>query len=423
MKLQTFACLVLLLLVGAFASAQQTPSAANAVRSPSLVDWPQFHFDPGLSGYNPFETVIGPSNVGNVTLKWTYTPPEGQILTGPPVVSNGVMYFGQGFNGFDNSPFELYALNADTGAFLWKHETEPIFGSPAVANGMVYVIDADYLSALNADTGALIWQYDVPGQGQYGSPTVVNNVVYFTSSFPSGNVYALNATTGSLLWTYPLAGGTPASPAVVDGLLYISAGPSIVYALNATSGALVWKKQFGSNIGPSATLGGTQGGQSVANGVLYVAVVRTGQKYDLYALNASTGAFLWRTSLGVMLFGETPAVANGKVYIGASGQLYALNATTGAVLWATPGGENSPIVANGVVYSGNWGQGSEDVDQEFANILAFDAGTGALLWHHKTDLGYEYGGLFPTPVVVNGTIYGTNISADKNQVAAWSLPN
>ena len=34
----------------------------------------------------------------------------------------------------------LYALNASTGALLWKYTTgEQVYSSPAVANGVVYV--------------------------------------------------------------------------------------------------------------------------------------------------------------------------------------------------------------------------------------------------------------------------------------------
>ena len=55
----------------------------------------------------------------------------------------------------------MYALNAGTGALLWKYATEDgVYSSPAVANGVVYVgSDDDNLYALNASTGALLWKY------------------------------------------------------------------------------------------------------------------------------------------------------------------------------------------------------------------------------------------------------------------------
>src|SRR5207344_2567233 len=82
---------------------------------------------------------------------------------------------------------------------------------------------------------------------------------------------------------------------------------------------------------------------AVANGVAYVGSADG----NLYALNASTGAFLWSYTTGSFV-GSSPAVANGVAYVGSvDGNLYALNASTGAFLWSsTTGGAvgSSPAV-------------------------------------------------------------------------------
>jgi outer membrane protein assembly factor BamB len=112
----------------------------------------------------------------------------------------------------------LYALNADTGALLWKYTTDSyVRSSPAVANGVVYIGSTDdNVYALNASTGALLWKY-ATADSVVSSPAVANGVVYVGSD--DGNLYALNASTGALLWKYP-AGGSD-SPAVVNGMVYI----------------------------------------------------------------------------------------------------------------------------------------------------------------------------------------------------------
>jgi len=423
MKQKASPYFVLIVLVASLASAQPSPSSAASLRSPSLVDWRQFHFDAGLSGYNPYETVLSPANIGNVTLKWSYAPAEGRV-EGQPAVVNGVVYFATSFYPSASGQFAsdsldaIYALKADTGQLIWKYGIDgPVFGSPAVANGMVYVIDPDFVSALDATTGALIWQYDVPGQAQYCSPTVVNNVLYFTD--PSKNVYALNATNGRFMWKYATAAANWAPPAVANGLVYVNGGAGTVSALDASTGALIWSKQLGSSIGPPKTLGGGLAGQAVANGVLYVGIQGKPGIYVLYALDAGTGAFLWSKTLPSM-YRETPAVTNGVVYVVSGEMVYALNATTGAVVWQVPGDGSSPVVANGVVYTGAWigtGEGTG-----YGIITAFDASTGAKLWNYQSSrsAGYDF---FPTPAVVNGVIYGSSISAGGSQVSAWSLPN
>ena len=42
-------------------------------------------------------------------------------------------------------------------------------------------------------------------------------------------------------WTFTAGGLVTASPAVVNGVLYVPASDGRVYALNATTGALVWQ--------------------------------------------------------------------------------------------------------------------------------------------------------------------------------------
>lgn len=431
MRLKTYACVALISLLASFASAQQSPSLPGFMHSGSLVDWVQFHFDAALDGYNPYETILSPANVGSVTLKWSYAPSEGWGVTGAPAVANGVMYFGLAYTGEgdsrndgDNSfSWGVYALNADTGAFLWEYGTGPVFGSPAVANGVVYAVDASSVYALDAGTGVLIWQYDAIGQSQYSSPVVVNNIVYVTSS--DKNVYALNAATGELIWKYATAGEILTPPAVANGVLYVNSGSGTVYALNASTGVLVWSKHFGSSIGPPRSLAGTLGGQAVSNGVLYVGIQGTPNIYVLYALDASTGAVIWARALG-SLYMETPAVANGMVYVASDGVVYALNANAGAVVWQVTINPNyivhggSPVVANGVVYVGAWE--STGLGTGIGIMTALDGSSGASLWNYQTERGSGYVS-FPTPAVVNGTIYGSLILSGENQVGAWGLPN
>ena len=86
-----------------------------------------------------------------------------------------------------------------------------------------------------------------------------------------------------------------------------------------------------------------------------------GQQGGVYALNASTGAFLWWYGAyckgGCYGANASPAVANGIIYVGMDDQyVYALNAKTGAKLWSYLTGnkvDSSPAVSNGVVYVGS----------------------------------------------------------------------
>jgi hypothetical protein len=82
----------------------------------------------------------------------------------------------------------VYALNASTGAQIWK-ATGGSHSSPAVAGGVVYIGDSIQIVAFNASTGTKIWNYTFPPSEYYGisSPAIADGVVY------AGNGLALYA--------------------------------------------------------------------------------------------------------------------------------------------------------------------------------------------------------------------------------------
>ena len=255
-----------------------------------LASWPQFGFDPCHTGYNPNEHILSPSNVGGLGEAWEFT----------------------------------------TGGFLESQ--------PAVAYGLVYFTSNDgYVYAVSATTGTMAWRYSIGGPNLPTSPAIVNGVL-FVGSYGNYGMYALNASTGALLWKYPTSQGVLAPPTVVNGVVYFGANDDYVYALNASTGALLWKYQTG----------GTATSPAVANGTVYV---QSGDLY-LYALDANTGSLLWKFMDGFSDKYPAPAVANGLVYVSATGtnHLFALDATAGTVVWSSQFGGSTPAVANGLLY-------------------------------------------------------------------------
>ncbi len=356
-------------------------------------DWAKFHFDLSNTGLNPYENVLSPATVGNLALDWKYTT-QGSIAQSSPAVVNGVMYVG-------SQDHNVYALNASTGALIWKYTTgDEVDAPPTVANGIIYVVSSgvqNQLFALNANTGALLWKYTTAYITS--SPTVANGVLYVgAANEPS--LYALNAVTGAFLWKYATGGGRiDFAPAVANGTVYFGDdGEQSVYALNAMTGALTWKYKADGDVDSSA---------AVVNGVVYIGNSAPG----FYALNASTGALLWRFYANGNP-GDTcgnPTVANGLIYIGcysffAGNSVYAFDGATQLVVWQGAFGSDSPTVANGVAYVGS----GDD------NVYALDASTGALLWKYTTG-----GSLDSPPTVVNGMVY---IGAWDGNVYAFHLP-
>ena len=295
-----------LLLIASIAPAQQPCSPTSPT---SVIVWPQYGFDPCRSGFNPYEHILSPGTVGNLVLSWKYTM-SGFPVQSSPAVANGTVYIG------DTS--YLYALNANTGALLWRYTTGGYTDSPAIANGLLYVgSDDGTLRALNARTGEVVWTYTTEAEIFQSSPTIVSGVVYIGSR--DNSVYALDAGTGALRWKYTTKGWTDSSPAVAGGAVYISSRDGNLYALDANTGSLRWTCAIGGFFVPPP---------AVADGVVYIG----SSAGNLYALNASTGALLW--SYAGVIVESSPAVANGVVYFGSDDyNLYALSASTGALLW------------------------------------------------------------------------------------------
>ena len=275
-------------------------------------------------------------------------------------VSNGIVYFA-----FNSVEHHLYALDASTGEVLWRYKTGDSVGPPVVANGVVYFGSQDgHLYAADAITGETLWSYEV-GIKWYHLPAAANGVVYVgsTSVYPGATaLHALDANTGSQLWSH----GTNSdvhSPLVANGVVYFEADlwgapDSHLYAIEAANGELLWKYKVQDSLRLFST-------PVVANGIVSFI------SGALIALDAKTSELVWRIEAMDETFTDQTAVDD-VVYVGSNyhesnstcrgvdcdrrtdrGRLYALDAATGEVIWQYGTQEDSvrgSTVADNVVF-------------------------------------------------------------------------
>ena len=123
-----------------------------------------------------------------------------------------------------------------------------------IAGGALHVgTNHGQVAAVHADTGSLLWSYKT-GNAIHSSPAVANGVVFVSSS--DGYVYALygfeaelqsesevparpslsDLREGELLWRYRTGAGVWSSPAVENGVVSVGSNNGYVYALKATPG-------------------------------------------------------------------------------------------------------------------------------------------------------------------------------------------
>lgn len=134
---------------------------------------------------------------------------------------------------------------------------------------------------------------------------------------------------------------------MVGNVVYQGANTGVFSAINASTGKTIWSRNLGYVLGTTCGALGIVSSATVKRegGVLTV-YVAGGDGY-LYALNAATGAVIWKSVIGIPSKTEnnyydwsSPTVANGNIYVGVSsncdnplikGGLKEYNQATGAL--------------------------------------------------------------------------------------------
>jgi outer membrane protein assembly factor BamB len=129
------------------------------------------------------------------------------------------------------------------------------------------------------------------------------------------------------------------APVVADGRLFAIDTRARVSALDANTGGRLWQVTIKR---PETSERVAFGGGVSVEGERVIAATGYGV---IVALNARTGAELWRRDVGIPLRGS-PAIAQGRVFtLSQDNQLFALNLETGEQLWdATAIAENAGIL-------------------------------------------------------------------------------
>jgi len=254
----------------------------------------------------------------------------------------------------------LDCYNATNGAQIWSYQastTGNIYTAPAVANGRVYFGTTDnYTIAIDAITKAFRWHFGGPSLAPiYSSPAVDGTWVYFGAD--NGKLYALNDTGSApqLKWVYSTGNQRIRStPTIGAGLVIFSPyyQDHSLFAVNKTTGQLVWKYTMSSY---------TENSPSFYGNRVFFANYYTYKVYALYAnvvpgnySEVSPAIVNWSTPIGSNAAPTSTAVADGKVFVGASdGRIYALDWLTGIVSWTykfSSGTPGEPIIADGRLF-------------------------------------------------------------------------
>jgi outer membrane protein assembly factor BamB len=261
--------------------------------------------------------------ISDGSIAWEYKTDD-PIYSTPAVGGDRVV-----FGGTDGA---IRALDARKGTPVWRVQTGgPIVASPQVASDTVFIGSSDHVfRALRLATGEVVWSHNGIEGFVEARPLVAGGRVVFGAW--DGRLYALDAKTGQVSWTWQgektSSFYSPAAcwPVASAGRVFIVAPDRMMTAIDLATGRELWGTD---NLSVRESLGLSADGRRV--------FVRTTD--DIIAAvdpEADGQETLWETELGLGQDISSAQLAewSGVVFYGTkNGLLLALDAETGAILW------------------------------------------------------------------------------------------
>jgi outer membrane protein assembly factor BamB len=418
-------------------------------------DWPMYLHDPARSASSG-DTTLSPQNASQLQKVWSFATGGG--VAASPTVVGGVVYVGS-WDGYE------YALNASTGALIWKTylgainvgpscnpPAAGVSSSAAVVNGVVYVGGGDnYWYALNASTGNIVWKLDVTsgtgydGHYNWASPLIYNGFAYVgIASFGDcpliqGGLLKVNLSTHQVVarWNAvangQVGGGVWTSPTLdtATNTIYVTTGTKTsisqttaeaMVALNGSTLARLGSWQVPAN--QQVSDGDWGNTPTLISGGLVAATNKNGVVYAFRRSNISAGP-VWQQRIAnggaCPLCGDAPVSSDAfdgtRLYAGAGnltvsgttqkGSVTAFSPSTGQILWRRfLSAHILPALTadHGLVIGG---VGS--------TVTVLNASSGATLFSYATG-----NAIYSPASVANGRIY---IGSQDHKVYAFGLRN
>lgn len=175
---------------------------------------------------------------------------EAQVY-GTPGVSDGSVLV----SGCDS---QLRAMRGNDGEEAYSVDLgNPCAGSTAVAGDrLVAGTDQGRVLCISAKTHRQLWVFDKVKESEwvYGSPAVAEGIVVFGARDRS--VYGVDLQNGSLLWTFATQGEVDSSPVISAGRVFVGSKDKKLYVLDLKTGKAIWSFTAGRGISASPAIGG-----------------------------------------------------------------------------------------------------------------------------------------------------------------------
>ncbi len=240
-----------------------------------------------------------------------------------------------------------------------------------LANTRFQPAEAAGLTADQVPRLALKWALGFPdATSAWSQPTVAGGRVFAGSH--NGTVFSLDAKSGCIYWTFSAKSGVRSAVVVSGSTVYFGDNTATVFALDAGTGKERWSRKIEQH--PYARISGSP---AVYDGRVYIGVasfeetVGTNPTYEcctfrgsLNALDAETGAVVWRTFL--VPEPKQQKTPSGKIFRGPAG----------AGIWSAPTIDEK----RGLIYAGTGNTYTAPQLDTSDAVVAFDLKTGKIKW-------------------------------------------
>jgi len=320
-----------------------------------------------LTGSNLPIGVITPNQ--NIQPIWTFQCED--EIRGTAHYENGTIYTGA----YDNN---LYALNAATGEFIWKHATEGgIVSKPATYEGTVIFGSEDSrLYVVSPRTGHIQWTYYTDGPIR-SSPTISDRHVFIGSD--DNHLHIVNANSGRRALKFNAGAPIRSTSLVYQDAIYFGTESGDFFCIDF-QGKMKWQ---------------TRAKRAVTSSPLIIEDVIYFGSMDstFYAVEAKTGWVIWRFRLGRGTI-STPKIVDQLAFIGSiDGKLYCINIRTNKEAWQFE--TNNQVTGSPLIYRDSVYFGSVD-----GNIYCLEYRTGRLRWQYTTEKP-----ITATPIIHDDILY------------------
>jgi outer membrane protein assembly factor BamB len=382
-------------------------SAAAATTAPPNANWPTFHGNAQLSGVS-HDTAVSTSNAAQLGVRWM-THTFGPVLSSPVTHYSGSLNKTLAYVANENGFVE--AIDTADGSIVWSDSFGlPIHATPVVSGSHVWVGTAvsSRMIKLDANTGSVLCQVSLGTGIDDASPVVATPPGGVTTLFVGvqdngaveGPMMAINDSTCKIEWQkdpYPVFSGTwsPDSYGVnangVPLVIFGSGDPDCaVYALNALTGAKLWRVQSlvgGLNDFGAGTVISPPGRNGIADGMAYI----PGKDRILYAIDLTTGQLKWTfdygAATGTTIDGgrSAPALVGRTLVFGTPVGVAAVDAATGKQKWLSENvGQPDTEILSSPLITGPAGSQVVVYGDLKGKIEVLNLGTGALLYSYQT---------------------------------------